>query len=161
MTMKCLLVDSSMTMRRLYRRVLSEMPAVEIVEARNGKEALDRCDASTGLVMTAWTMPIMDGLELARGLRAKPETSKVRIVMVSNRNAQSDLVRAKEAGVDSYLLKPLTIERIRAKLAQLLPQEAQDATETGGTAEEATAAEETTPTETPETPPHPEKTESA
>jgi CheY-like chemotaxis protein len=133
--MKCLLVDPSLTMRRLYRRVVSDMPALEVVEASNGKEALDRCDESTGLVVTAWKMPIMDGLELARGLRARSETSKVRIVMISNRNAQTDLARAKEAGVDGYLLKPLTLERIRAKLTQLLPSEANPTQDAGGTSE--------------------------
>lgn len=130
--MKCLVVDDSATMRRILRNLLLVLGADEVVEAHDGKQALERCDATVGLVATGWNLPTMSGLELTRTLRANPETANLRIIVVSSRNRKSDVQAAIAAGANDYVLKPFVPETLRLKLEELMrdppaPEQAQAA----------------------------------
>ena len=124
--MKFLLVDPSATMRRVLKNALTAVECDEIIEAADGRQALERCDASVDVAITEWSLPVLNGIELVKRWRANPETSKVRVLMLSTRNSRADVLEAVQAGVQHYLLKPFTAENLRLKLEDLVPPAADD-----------------------------------
>lgn len=118
--MKCLIVDDSATMRRILVNAMKSIGFNNIVEAGDGKEALERLDAEIGLVITDWNMPVMGGLELVRALRAREDTAKMPVLMVTTRSGKEDILEAVTAGVNSYILKPFTPPVLKEKIDQLL-----------------------------------------
>ena len=118
--MKCLIVDDSTTMRRILVNALKSIGYTDLIEAGDGREALDRLTPEIGLVITDWTMPVMGGLELVKALRGTPETAGLPILMVTTRSAKEDIMQAVEAGVSSYVLKPFTPPVLKEKIDQVL-----------------------------------------
>jgi two-component system chemotaxis response regulator CheY len=118
--MKFLVVDDSITMRRIIINALQRIGYSDAIEASDGKEALDKFDSSIGFVITDWNMPAMSGLEFARAVRATPEGQSVPILMVTTRGAREDIVSAVEAGVNNYILKPFTPSVLKEKIDRLL-----------------------------------------
>jgi two-component system, chemotaxis family, chemotaxis protein CheY len=118
--MKCLIVDDSTTMRRILVNALKSIGYTDLVEAGDGREALDRLTPEIGLVITDWNMPVMGGLELVKALRGTPETAGLPILMVTTRSAKEDIMQAVEAGVSSYVLKPFTPPVLKEKIDQVL-----------------------------------------
>lgn len=118
--MKFLVVDDSVTMRRIIINALERIGYTEAVEAANGHEALSMFDESFGFIITDWNMPTMSGLEFARTVRATPFGQAIPILMVTTRGAREDIVAAVEAGVNNYILKPFTPSVLKDKIDRLL-----------------------------------------
>ena len=118
--MKFLVVDDSITMRRIIINALQRIGYSDAIEASDGKEALDKFDSSIGFVITDWNMPAMSGLVFARAVRATPAGQSVPILMVTTRGAREDIVSAVEAGVNNYILKPFTPSVLKEKIDRLL-----------------------------------------
>jgi two-component system chemotaxis response regulator CheY len=118
--MKCLVVDDSPTMRRIVVNALKAIGYAETVEAGDGVEALARCDASVGLIITDWNMPNMGGLDLVKNLRGKPETATTPILMVTTRSVREDILTAVQAGVNNYIVKPFTPATLKEKIDAML-----------------------------------------
>lgn len=118
--MKFLVVDDSLTMRRIIINALQRIGYNDAVEANDGKDALDKFDASIGFVITDWNMPNMSGIEFARAIRANPVGGTVPILMVTTRGAREDIVAAVEAGVNNYILKPFTPSVLKEKIDRLI-----------------------------------------
>lgn len=118
--MKFLVVDDSITMRRIIINALQRIGYNDAIEASDGKEALDKFDGSIGFVITDWNMPAMSGVEFARAVRATPAGASVPILMVTTRGAREDIVAAVEAGVNNYILKPFTPSVLKEKIDRLL-----------------------------------------
>jgi two-component system chemotaxis response regulator CheY len=120
--MKFLVVDDSATMRRILVNSLHRIGYTECAEAGDGREALERCDASIQFVITDWNMPSMSGIELARTLRAKG--NPVPILMVTTRSVRDDIIAAIEAGVNNYIVKPFTPQVLKEKIDGILAGQA-------------------------------------
>lgn len=118
--MKFLVVDDSVTMRRIIINALQRIGYSDIVEAADGREALTRFDETVGFIITDWNMPNMSGVDFARAVRARPEGHAVPIMMVTTRGAREDIVAAVEAGVNNYILKPFTPSVLKEKIDRLL-----------------------------------------
>jgi len=118
--MKFLVVDDSVTMRRIILNALERIGYHDAVEAADGHEALAKFDPSIGFIITDWNMPVMSGLEFARAVRATPAGQSVPILMVTTRGAREDIVTAVEAGVNNYILKPFTPSVLKEKIDRLL-----------------------------------------
>jgi two-component system chemotaxis response regulator CheY len=118
--MKFLVVDDSVTMRRIILNALQRIGYNDAVEASDGQEALSKFDGSISFIITDWNMPVMSGLDFARAVRAKPEGQTVPILMVTTRGAREDIVTAVEAGVNNYILKPFTPSVLKEKIDRLL-----------------------------------------
>ena len=118
--MKFLVVDDSATMRRIVVNSLQRIGFNEVVEAGDGREALDQFDASVKFVITDWNMPNMNGIDLARSIRARDDGKAVPILMVTTRSVREDIVAAVEAGVNNYIVKPFTPQVLKEKIDQLL-----------------------------------------
>lgn len=118
--MKFLVVDDSITMRRIIINALQRIGYEDAIEASDGKEALEKFDGTIGFVITDWNMPNMSGVEFARTVRATPVGASVPILMVTTRGAREDIVHAVEAGVNNYILKPFTPSVLKEKIDKLL-----------------------------------------
>ncbi len=89
--------------------------------ATNGTEALSVARSfSPELILMDVAMPDLDGVEVARTLRSEPATNHIPIMMVTSRNDSETLVRAQQAGVDDYILKPFETPRLLEKATELL-----------------------------------------
>ena len=123
---RVLVVDDHPVNRVVLARQLEALGYATVL-AENGLEALARLEeGGVGAVITDCHMPEMDGYELARQIRAREErTRSPRLpVLACTANAmagEADHCRA--AGMDDYLAKPLTLERLRAAMRQWMPQE--------------------------------------
>jgi two-component system chemotaxis response regulator CheY len=121
--MKCMVVDESPTVRRIFRNALRELGCDEVVETADGRQALELCDASFSLVVTDWDAPGVGGVDLLKRLRVNTETATVKVLLISTRNRREDVLEAVEAGVDGYLLKPFVGESLKLQLESLLPED--------------------------------------
>ncbi len=117
--MKFLVVDDSITMRRIISNALQRIGYPDAIEASTGQEALTRLDASIDFIITDWNMPGMSGLELARAVRALPVGRNVPILMVTTRGAREDILAAVDAGVNSYVVKPFTPAILKEKIDRI------------------------------------------
>jgi two-component system, OmpR family, KDP operon response regulator KdpE len=112
-----MIVDDDPQIRRVLRTALVAQ-GYEILDARNGEEALEKMrEEKVDLVILDMNMPGMSGLDICRTIRS---TSDVSIIMLTVRDAESDKVEALDAGADDYMTKPFgspeLLARIRAAL---------------------------------------------
>src|SRR2546422_4539797 len=119
---RILVVDDDPQIRRVLRTTLIAQ-SYEVVDARNGEEALERMrDERMDLVVLDMNMPGMGGIETCRLIRS---SSDVAVIMLTVRDAESDKVEALDAGADDYITKPFSspelLARIRAALRRMLP----------------------------------------
>ena len=118
--MRALVIDDSRTVRIIIRTILAEL-GLDVIEAGNGREGLDRLRAADDvrLILVDWNMPEMNGLEFVQAVRADRGYDDVRIMMVTTETEQEQVVRALTAGANEYLMKPFTKDVLVAKLSML------------------------------------------
>ena len=117
--MRALIVDDSRFVRGFLRSLLEERGIV-CEEAADGQAGLDRLHDGSGfdLALVDWNMPVMDGLEMLKRLRADG-FSAMKVMMVTTEAENDFIVRALDAGADEYLMKPFDDEALGEKLAML------------------------------------------
>lgn len=122
MALKFLVVDDSVTMRRIVANSLKAIGYEAFVEAGDGKEALSKLsgDDSINFVITDWNMPEVSGLELVKSIRSTDKFAKLPILMVTTRGLKEDIVEALQARVNNYIVKPFTPQILREKIDQIL-----------------------------------------
>lgn len=114
----------------LARRLL-ELLGARAGTAGNGVEGLRRlAEMQPAMVLCDLTMPLMDGLEFARRVRRLPQYRRTLLVAVTGRQAHEDFLNTWAAGFDAHLVKPVTLEMLRA-LARRLNQRAADQRQPG------------------------------
>jgi len=122
--LKVLIADDSKMMRVMHVRSLRQVGyEVEASEANDGEEALALFEPGKfDLVIVDWNMPGMDGIEFVRAAREKEQGAGKRtpILMITSQSTEEQMLKAKEAGVDNLLTKPVTPEAIGAALEMLL-----------------------------------------
>ena len=118
--MNALVIDDSSTMRLILKRFLDKM-GFHVVEAANGREALERLRemGQTDLVLVDWNMPEMNGVDFVRSVRADRSFDNLPLVMVTTNTELEHVAEALEAGANEYVMKPFTMDVIREKLGLL------------------------------------------
>jgi two-component system chemotaxis response regulator CheY len=121
MTLRALVVDDSLQLRRSVMFALQRLEGVVCVEAADGAEALKKFQASSfDIVLTDINMPLMDGLKLTAHIRSGKRNSEVPIVIISTESAESDRARALTLGADAYLVKPVQAQEVLRTVKALL-----------------------------------------
>lgn len=116
-----LIVDDYKTMLRIIRNLLKQSSLTNVDEAADGTEALAKLrDKDYGLVISDWNMQPMTGLDLLREVRAEPALRHLPFIMITAESKAENVVAAKEAGVDNYIVKPFNAETLKAKIASVL-----------------------------------------
>jgi len=107
MTWSILLVDDSATARALLRATLTPK-GVKVLEAENGKEGLWRARAEkVDLILTDVHMPVMDGLQMIREIRALPAHATTPIFVLTSDAAGERAMVGKNAGANAWIIKPV------------------------------------------------------
>jgi two-component system chemotaxis response regulator CheY len=113
-----MVVDDSRAVRMLLGTILRGL-GYEVMEASNGQEALEALDACISLpelILADWNMPVMNGLDLLKAIRARPRFGSTPVIMVTTETEQDQMVIALEAGANEYVMKPFTPEILVDKL---------------------------------------------
>lgn len=121
--MKVLLIDDSMTMRRIQRRVLSGMGYDDVVEASNGKEGLTRLienEFKMGLILCDINMPEMSGIETLTRIRSHPQTKTIPVIMCTSVAEKAQVLQALKSGANSYIVKPFDPASLQEKIEAVL-----------------------------------------
>jgi len=88
-------------------QIVLEALDLDVVAVGNGVEALDACrEHRPRLLLLDVTMPVMDGLETCRRVRADPELKDLRVILMTGRALRRDIEAGMDAGADSYIIKP-------------------------------------------------------
>jgi two-component system chemotaxis response regulator CheY len=117
--MRVLIVDDSRFVRG-YLRGLLEDKGIECEEAADGQAGMDHLKSRPpfDLALVDWNMPVMDGLEMLKKLRADG-FADLKVMMVTTEAENDYILRALDAGADEYLMKPFDDEALTEKLAML------------------------------------------
>jgi two-component system, chemotaxis family, chemotaxis protein CheY len=118
--MQALIIDDSRVVRTVIRNILKEI-GIDVAEAGNGREGLDRLQATPDveLILVDWNMPVMDGIEFIQAVRSQRAFDAVKIVMVTTETESEQVTRAMNAGANEYVMKPFTKDVLVAKLSML------------------------------------------
>lgn len=118
--MKILVVEDNEALRDLLRTILEQLDYVPVV-ASHGKEGLEKAIAEKpNLILMDMLMPIMDGWEAARALRANPETKNIPILAITAVFRPQELKTSLEAGCNGYIVKPFSILNLQKRIEELL-----------------------------------------
>lgn len=120
-TMNVLVVDDYKSMVRIVRGLLNQLGFQNVDEALDGPSALALIKSKTyGLVLSDWNMQPMSGLELLKEVRADDRTKSLPFVMVTAEAKAENVVAARQAGVNNYVIKPFTLAVLKQKLSTVL-----------------------------------------
>jgi two-component system chemotaxis response regulator CheY len=116
-----LVVDDYKSMIRIVRGLLNQLGFQNVDEALDGPTALALIRSKTyGLVLSDWNMQPMSGLELLKEVRAEERTKTLPFVMVTAEAKAENVVAARQAGVNNYVIKPFTLAVLKQKLTAVL-----------------------------------------
>ncbi|HEY8277200.1 MAG TPA: response regulator [Methyloceanibacter sp.] len=116
-SMPVLVVDDYKTMIRIIRNLLKQLGFVNVDEAGDGSAALNMMrQKQYGLVISDWNMEPMTGFELLREVRADDQLSRTPFIMVTAESKTENVIAAKKAGVNNYIVKPFNAATLKSKI---------------------------------------------
>jgi two-component system chemotaxis response regulator CheY len=119
--LKVLVVDDQNSVRQMTRMTLEELGFRHIHEAENGVKAMETASLQPlDLIISDFNMPEMDGLGLLRAVRGHPVARKVPFILLTGRGDRELVVKAAQAGVNNYLVKPFTAAILKGKIEQVI-----------------------------------------
>lgn len=115
--MKALIIDDSRAMRRILTKIVSPL-GFEVIEADNGQAGLDQLLSADNVevVLVDWNMPVMNGLDFVKSVRAHGDYDTQKIVMVTTETEPAQMARALMSGVDEFVMKPFTPDMLIEKM---------------------------------------------
>lgn len=120
-SMPILIVDDYKTMLRIIKNLLSQLGFVNVEEATNGAMALTKLkETKYSLIISDWNMEPMTGLELLRKVRTDDALKSIPFIMVTAESKPDNVIAAKQAGVNNYIVKPFNAETLKSKLVSVL-----------------------------------------
>lgn len=121
--MPILIVDDYKTMLRIIRNLLKQLGFTNVDEAMDGGEALTKLRASPfGLVISDWNMDPMTGLQLLKEVRSDEALKTTPFVMITAESKTENVIAAKQAGVNNYIVKPFNAATLKSKLTSVIGQ---------------------------------------
>jgi two-component system, chemotaxis family, chemotaxis protein CheY len=120
-TLKVLVVDDQFSVRQMTRLALEKIGVRLIHEAENGQEALLKALAQPlDLIISDFNMPELDGMGLLRAVRGHQAIRKLPFILITGRGDRELVVKAAQAGVNNYLVKPFDDSTLRQKMEAVL-----------------------------------------
>ncbi|WP_343559762.1 response regulator [Kiloniella sp. b19] len=121
MNMPILIVDDYKTMLRIVRNLLKQLGFDNVDEATDGSQALQKLRAKHySLVISDWNMEPMSGLQLLKECRADAQLKDISFIMVTAESKTENVIAAKQAGVNNYIVKPFNAATLKKKLTAVL-----------------------------------------
>lgn len=120
-----LVVDDYVTMTRIIRNLLKQIGFEDVDDAKDGARALERLrNRRYGLVISDWNMQPMTGYDLLKEVRADPTLAQIPFIMVTAESKTENVIAAKQAGVNNYIVKPFSAQTLKAKIEMVFGVEA-------------------------------------
>ncbi len=124
LSMPVLVVDDYNTMVRIIRNLLRQVGFTNVDDASDGLSALKRLSEKRyGLVISDWNMEPMTGYELVKEMRANPELATVPFIMITAESKKENVIAAKQAGVNNYIVKPFNAATLKSKIEAVFQQQ--------------------------------------
>ena len=122
MSMPILVVDDYNTMIRIIRNLLKQIGFENVDDASDGSAALAKMQGKKyGLVISDWNMEPMTGFELLKIVRAEPSMAKTPFIMITAESKTENVIAAKKAGVNNYIVKPFNAQTLKTKIDAVFP----------------------------------------
>lgn len=119
MSKKIMTVDDSASVRQMVAFTLKE-EGFEVVEAKDGQDALSKLNIPVDMIVTDLNMPNMDGIELIKNVRAKPDMKFIPIVMLTTESQTEKKTEGKKAGATGWIVKPFKPEQLMSVVKKVL-----------------------------------------
>jgi two-component system, chemotaxis family, chemotaxis protein CheY len=122
LSMPILVVDDYSTMIRIIRNLLKQLGFENVDDASDGSTALAKMQGKKyGLVISDWNMEPMTGYDLLKEVRASPEFSNTPFIMITAESKTENVIAAKKAGVNNYIVKPFNAATLKTKMEAVFP----------------------------------------
>ena len=122
LSMPILVVDDYSTMIRIIRNLLKQLGFENVDEASDGSAALAKLQTKRyGLVISDWNMEPMTGYDLLREVRADPNLATTPFIMITAESKTENVIAAKKAGVNNYIVKPFNAATLKTKMEAVFP----------------------------------------
>lgn len=121
-TMSVLIVDDMQSMRRTVRNMFKQLGVgKDIRHAENGEDAWNILQSTpVELAVVDWNMPVLNGIDLLNRIRENREMRDMPVIMITAESEKDIVVEVAESEIDAYLLKPLTMKALDAKVRQVV-----------------------------------------
>lgn len=120
-SVKVLIVDDYKTMLRIVRNLLNQIGFKDIEEATDGQMALEKFNQDNyGLIISDWNMEPMSGYDFLRAVRGGAKNKDVPFIMVTAESKTENVIKAKQAGVSNYIVKPFNAETLKGKIESVM-----------------------------------------
>jgi two-component system chemotaxis response regulator CheY len=120
-SMNVLVVDDYKSMVRIVRGMLNQLGFVNVDDAPDGAAAMALLkEKNYGLVLSDWNMQPVTGLDLLKQVRAEEKTRATPFVMVTAEAKVENVIAARQAGVNNYVIKPFTLAVLKQKLTSVI-----------------------------------------
>ena len=117
LSMPVLVVDDYKTMIRIIRNLLKQLGFSDVDDAADGTEALELLRKKKyGLVISDWNMEPMTGYELLKEVRTDDQLARTPFIMVTAESKTENVIAAKKAGVNNYIVKPFNAATLKTKI---------------------------------------------
>jgi len=121
MEMNILIVDDYKTMLRIIENLLKQLGFKNVIQAIDGTTALSVLrERPIGLVISDWNMAPMTGLDLLKEVRADRALKSLPFIMVTAESKTENIIAAKTAGVNNYIVKPFNAETLKQKIVAVI-----------------------------------------
>ena len=128
LSMPVLVVDDYSTMVRIIRNLLAQLGFANVDDAKDGASALEKMRIKRyGLVISDWNMEPMTGYDLLKEVRADPGLGRVPFIMVTAESKTENVIAAKKAGVNTYIVKPFNAQTLKSKIESVFTDKAETA----------------------------------
>ena len=119
--MPILIVDDYKTMLRIIRNLLRQLGFLNVEEATDGAMALQKMRGQPfKLVISDWNMEPMTGLQLLKEVRADDSLKVTPFIMITAESKTENVVAAKQAGVNNYIVKPFNADTLKTKMSAVI-----------------------------------------
>ena len=117
LSMPILVVDDYNTMIRIIRNLLKQLGFEDIDDAADGASALSKMRGKRySLVISDWNMEPMTGYDLLKEIRGDPNLAGIPFIMVTAESKTDNVIAAKKAGVNNYIVKPFNAQTLKSKI---------------------------------------------
>ena len=122
---KFLVVDDFTTMRKIIKKVLTELGYNNVDEADDGKTAWPKLQeaaqagAPFDFVVSDWNMPGMTGIDLLKACKSDPKLKDIPFMLVTAESEQKNIIEAAKSGVSDYVVKPFNAQTLKGKLEKI------------------------------------------
>jgi two-component system chemotaxis response regulator CheY len=121
LAMNILVVDDYKTMIRIIHNLLKQLGFQNLDDASDGQDALNKLRSKDyGLVISDWNMEPMTGYDLVQTIRGDANLKHLPFIMVTAETKTENVIAAKQAGVNNYIVKPFNAETLKQKMASVI-----------------------------------------